>query len=156
MNIFKEIVKKWYYYALLMFTLLVLAFSLTGYSVNSDNVMFASQLLQLFAFSVVASLCIATSDCVKNNNVIKQAVRFVLVYASFAVFFFALGAGRSFINNESGNKIFTVICMTLLFVGIYVVVAAVIFGFTAVKKAAANKKLEYKNQFDDVKNNTEN
>jgi len=156
MDSFKQFVKKWYHNALIMFTLLVLAFSLAGYSVNSDNVMFASQLLQLFAFCVVASLGIGVSDCVKNNNVIKHALRFVLVYTSFAVFFFALGAGKSFINNESGNKIFTIICLTLLFVGIYVVVAAVIFGFTAVKKAAANKKLEYKNQFDDVKNNAEN
>ncbi len=157
MNKIKEFAKKWYDNTLLMFALVVLAFSLAGYAVNPDaNVMFSSQILQIFCFSAVASLGIGISGFVKNNNVIKHAVRFVLVYASFAVFFFALGAGKSFINNESGNKIFTIICMTLLFVGIYVVTAAVILGFKAVKKAIENKNAEYKNQFDDIKNNTEN
>ena len=87
---FKEFSKKWYNYTVAFFTVIVLCFSLAGYCINAEaNVMFSSQLLQLFAFSVVSSLCICISDFIQKNTVVKQAVRFVLVYASFALFFFA-------------------------------------------------------------------
>ncbi len=154
---FKEFAKKWYNNTLLMFALVVLAFSLAGYAANPGaNVMFSSQIIELFFFSCAASLGIGISSFVRNNSVIKQALRFVLVYAAFAVFFFAFGAGNSFINNESGNKVFTVICLTLMFVGVYVVSASLIYGFFAITKAIQNKNIEYTNQFEDVKNKTEN
>ena len=148
----KSFFAKAYNLSLLIFTLVILAFSLAGYAVKPDeNVMFVSQILQLFAFSVVTSLCICVSDFVKVNAVIKHAVRFVLVYASFAVFFFTLGAGKSFMANDSANKVFTVVCLTLMFVGVYVVVAGVVYAFNTVKSSMLSKNSEYKNQFDDLK-----
>lgn len=152
MNKIKCFVEKAYNLSLLIFTLIILALSLAGYAVNPDtNVMFISQILQLFAFSVVAAICICLSDLVKTNAVIKHAVRFVLVYVSFAVFFFTLGAGRNFMANDSANKAFTIVCLTLMFVGIYVVVAGVVYAYNSVARAVANRNSEYKNQFDELK-----
>ena len=147
-----EMWKKFLYRTTLCYTLVVTAFAFTGFAVRPDsNVMFCSQLLWMLVFALLVGITFFIADFVKNNAVIKYSVQFLLTYGSFALTFFAGGAGRTFMENESQNVAFTVISTSLMFIGIYVVIAAVVFGVRSAKSRFANRKQKYDPQFEDIK-----
>lgn len=157
MKIIPEFFNKWLKRSTLCFTLVMLGMSLAGFAVKPDsNALFCSQILYILLFSVLVGISFGAADFVKNNAVIRRAVQFVLSYVSFALTFYLGGAGKNYFENQSTNKAFTVICTTLIFIGIYVVAAFLVFAFAKAKESFANRNKKYEKQFDDVKNDNLN
>lgn len=141
-----DIMKKWFYRTILCFTLVVTGFAIVGLSYGAMNTMFCSQILYLLLFSALIGVSFGVADGIKTNAVLKASVQFVCSYLSFVLCFYVLEASKNFAY--SNNKILGMIATTLLFVGIYVVVFAVVFAFKKVLTARKTAKLEYQNQFD--------
>lgn len=144
-------VVKWFSRTTLCFTLVLIGMSLAGFATKPDsNAIYCSQVLYLFAFSALIGVSFCVSELVKKNAVICRTLQFVLCYISFVLTFYLGGAGKSFLENQSANKAFTVICTTLIFIGIYVVVAVIVWAYGAVIKKIAGKNEKYQKQFEEV------
>lgn len=132
----------------LCFTLLTFFFAVAGYAVKPDaNAIMCSELLYMLLFSLMIGISFCICDFVKKNSVVRRALQFVLSYVSFALMFFVGGAGKTFIDNLSQNKAFTIICVSLVFIGVYVVIAALHIGFGALSNMLKNSKQKYVPQF---------
>ena len=131
-----------------VFGLLVLSMSAIGLLLNRDHVMFCDQILWtgLFAF-LVAAVFSATDFLVRKNvNLVAvRAVHFILSYLAFLVTYVVGGAARSYFsaNTADTNRVFMIICMTFLFIGVYAVVGFVRLGAQAFIRRAENGRKHY-------------
>ena len=146
-----DIASKWIFQTSLCFTLTVTAFALAGFALRPDaNALFCSQLLYMLAFSALIGLTFSICSLFKGNAVIRRTFQFVLSYASFALTFFLGGAGKGYLDSQSSNKVFTVVCMSFIFIGVYFVIAALVCGFDAAKSAFWRRGEKYEKQFENI------
>lgn len=146
MSRLNDIIKKWFYRTILCFTLVVTGFSIIGLSYGDMNTMYCSQILYLLLFSALIGVSFGVADGIKANSVLKASVQFVCSYLSFVLCFYVLEASKNF--KYSNNKILGIIATTLLFVGVYAVIAVGTAAFKKIINARKNAKKEYENQFD--------
>lgn len=129
------------------FGCITLAFALVGLILNEDYVMFCSQIMWNALFSALIALTFTICDFIalKMNVVAVRSIHFILSYASFFVTYVTGGAAKSYLTDNSAatNKVFMVICMTLLFIGVYAVVAFVRLGAGAFVRTRADKNKDY-------------
>ncbi len=155
MKILSEIIKKWWGVTTTCFTLVLLGFSLVGFSITPEtNALLCSQIMWMFLFSALVGISSCICFVLKFSAVIKGTVRFVLCYISFVLSFLLGGAGKNYLDSQSANKVLTVMFASLIFIGIYVVVEVISFAVFSVKKHFASKKVVYHKQFDEVKSNS--
>jgi hypothetical protein len=126
-------------YSILVTIMAVVSICITKYTspaVMSEFIMYS--LLFSFLTSLFTTLC----EFIKNNAVIKNALKFLLIYASFALCFFA-GAGI-----EGNNKLYTISMLSMGFVIVYAVCGIVKLAASSIAKKVKNNSAEYVSVFD--------
>ncbi len=134
---------------------IVLALSALGGVLGSDNVMFCSQLLWIALFALLVALAFAVTDflCAHHvGSVLTHAVHFVLSYVSFLLTFVWGGGAESYLRSNTAftTRIFMVICMSFLFIGVYAVCAVVRSVAGHVAHRRADKAKAYKPLYSDL------
>ena len=143
------------------YALIILAMSIIGVLQNSENVMFCSQLLWIALFSFLIAVIFIITDifAAKNMNlIVVRGIHFVLSYAAFYLTFVAGGAGEMYFRNSSGgtNRVFMIICITFIFIGVYAVAAFFRIGYAHLKAKSENRKKSYDSIYTDNSDNSDN
>lgn len=143
-----DIISKFFFRTFCMFTLIVISVCVFGMIFKVVDL--SSYLIFSFlAFSALLALSFLVSDFIKNNAVLKNAVRFVLSFACFAAIFFFGGPLTSYANiSNTQNKGFAILAVSLVFVVIYVVVGLICILVNFIKNRIYNEKKEYEKMFD--------
>lgn len=127
----------------LMYTILVIVLSVSSVLIKNLEVpaVLSGHLMYTLLFSFLTSLSVTLCDLIKNNAIIKNALKFLLVYASFALCFF-VG-----VQVAGQNKLYTISMLSLMFVISYVFVALIKTAVMSVLKKNKNKNTEYTSVF---------
>lgn len=131
----------------LAFSLIITALAiLCAFSVN--NALPCDLIFGVLLFSFLLAVCFAVADVLQavfHNQILREAVGFFLTLIAY-IFVFCFGsAADAYLGKNIGmtNRLLLVTCMILLYIGVYVIVLAVRFGATAIKKKHGNEKKPY-------------
>ena len=152
-------VSRWLTRYFAAFGLLVLSLSVAGALLNKDNILFCTQLLWLALFAALIACTFTVTDVLKTKalgNVLLRTVHFVLCYLSFLATFVLGGGAQSYFKTNTAltNRIFMVVCMSFLFIGIYAFVSVVHWAWSALVRAKS-KPQTYKPLYTDLDDHKE-
>ena len=142
MNIVESVVKR----LLACFALIVLCFSVVGDMLGGLNTVWAltvSQIFTFFWFSVLFSISCEIANFIKNNSVIKGAVRFILSLGSFVLIFYTSDSFAIYLSQKQ-NKAYSIFMITFIYTLIYVISALLGALIKFVKNKVENSSKEYK------------
>ncbi len=130
------------------FSILVLLFSIIGALINTENVLFCTQLLWTALFAFLLALTFTLTDFLsakKLNLFAVRTIHFILSYASFFLTYIIGGAAKSYFKASVPftNRVFMIICITFLFIGVYTVIGFVRIGWKALVNRHQNNTKEY-------------
>ena len=136
------------------FSFTVIAMAFVGKYLKLDEKMFGMSVDQILTFLLYALLFAASfliADFIKDNAVIKNAVRFLLSYSSLVSIIMFGGSFESFREMSStDNPDFSyMVIMSMIFVCVYIVVSllSLLKNFVVAKLTNSNK--EYTSIFSD-------
>ena len=115
----------------------------------------ADQILTFLLYSLLFAASFLIADFIKENVIIKNAVRFLLSYSSLISIIMFGGSFESFREMSStDNPDFSyMVIMSMLFVGTYVVASLFITLRNFVVAKLTNSNKEYKSIFSDNSDN---
>ena len=125
----------------LLYTVLVTVMTVVGYDANKYGLKKES-IIGFLLFSCLTALFLTLCDLIKNNAIIRNALKFILVYGSFAISIFTSKA-----MDTRPDKLYTVSMLSMLFVFAYVAVCIVNIIANSIKKKILNKNTEYTSVF---------
>lgn len=134
---------------------LVLVLSALGAMLDGDNVMFCTQVLWIALFALLVALAFSVTDFLSAHHVgsvLVHATHFVLSYVSFLLTFVWGGGAESYLRSNTAftTRIFMVICMSFLFIGVYAVCAVVRLIASHITHRRADKAKEYTPLYSDL------
>lgn len=136
------------------FSFTIIAMALVGKYLNLDEKMFGMSVDQILTFLLYA-LLFATSfliaDFIKDNAIIKNAVRFLLSYSSLISIIMFGGSFESFRDlSSTDNPDFSyMVIMSMIFVCTYIIVSLFAMLKTFVVKKLTDSNKEYTSIFSD-------
>lgn len=138
-----------------VFALILLALSATGALLNGDNVLFCTQILWIALFAAMIAVTFLITDFFAKKGmgtVLNRAIHFVLSYLSFlAAFVFGGGAESYFKSNTAlTNRIFMIVCMSFLFIGVYAASGVVRLAFLSLVRRKKQKTDDYQSLYSDL------
>ena len=138
-----------------VFGCLVMTLAVIGALLNTDNILFCTQLLWLALFSSLVACTFTVTDFLAKKQVgtvILRTVHFVLSYLSFLATFVFGGGAESYLKSNTAltNRIFMVVCMSFLFIGVYAAVSVVRFGYFALTNRRKQPATEYQKLYADM------
>lgn len=141
-----------------VFGCLVLSLAVIGALLNTDNILFCTQILWLALFSSLVACTFTVTDFLAKKQVgtvILRAVHFALSYLSFLATFVFGGGAESYLKSNTAltNRIFMVVCMSFLFIGVYAAVSVVRLGYFALTGRRKQSAKEYQMLYADMEDN---
>lgn len=152
LNCFVSAIKKFFTRTFSCFSLITVAMSLVGLIFNTDDMakyLSVNQILTFFCFALLFAFSFGICDLIKNSNVLRRTLQFILTYASLVVVFFLGGTFGNYISENAVQNVgFSILAISFMFVIIYVFcgVIALVLGLIS-KKTSCNDD-EYKSIFD--------
>ena len=152
------VLHKLFFRCTLMFTILLLIISFIGVIArNVDNRGIDSGvIIAFFLLCFLIAIVYSVSDFMKAKNVnavLIYVVHFLLSYGAFYLVFINGNLFEAYLissNATNNNPVFTAIALTFLFIGVYMVVAAVKFGWFVLMRKLENRKKGYKEIYTDI------
>ena len=134
-------------------------FAAIGTMLNKDNVVFCSQILWLALFSLLIAVTFSITDFLAKKDlaaVLVRAVHFVLSYLSFLATFVWGGAAESYFKSNTAltNRIFMVVCMSFLFIGVYAAAGVLRLAYLSFVRRKNQTPDEYHNIYSDLDTNS--
>ena len=135
---------------------IALTLAIIGALLNTDNILFCTQLLWLALFSSLVACTFTVTDFLAKKQVgtvILRTVHFVLSYLSFLATFVFGGGAESYLKSNTAltNRIFMVVCRSFLFIGVYAA-GVVRFGYFALTNRRKQPAKEYQKLYADMEN----
>lgn len=142
-----DIISKFFYRTFCIFSLLTLAVCGFGMLFHVQDL--SSKIIFSFlGFSLMLSVSFLIGDFIKNNAVLRNAVKFVLSYFSVVVIFFLGGPLAAYTKAQHlQNKGFSVLAVSLVYVLIYAAIGLVVLLFNFIKNKILNNKTNYEKMF---------
>ena len=142
-----------------VFCLILLSLAAIGTMLNKDNVVFCSQILWLALFSLLIAVTFSITDFLAKKDlaaVLVRAVHFVLSYLSFLATFVWGGAAESYFKSNTAltNRIFMVVCMSFLFIGVYAAAGVLRLAYLSFVRRKNQTPDEYHNIYSDLDTNS--
>lgn len=142
-----------------VFCLILVSLAAIGTMLNKDNVVFCSQILWLALFSLLIAVTFSITDFLAKKDlaaVLVRAVHFVLSYLSFLATFVWGGAAESYFKSNTAltNRIFMVVCMSFLFIGVYAAAGVLRLAYLSFVRRKNQTPDEYHNIYSGLDTNS--
>ena len=145
-----SLLKSFIFKSSLCFTLTTAFFTVFGKITNMEKFykgLAVSEITSIFSFAFLIGASLTVASLVKSNAILRNALKFLLCYGSFALAFFSLSVFKGHIKTMQ-NPALTILILSFCFVIGYVLVALINCVSCVVCKKIAGVEQEYISIYD--------